>query len=138
MIIGCQMFFDGSLLRLIYPGGRVTCRVLVSYNDIPKLELNLSISISKQNLSRSIVGIPWSPSHDLPSILATSVSLAVFGSFWNPPDRSVLTSWALPTGLVAQPGSSRLGTLRVSYRQAPELFLISCHNLFNMLNRFWC
>ena len=38
--------FEGSLPRLIYPGGRVTCRVLVGYNDIPKLGLNLSISIS--------------------------------------------------------------------------------------------
>ena len=38
-----------------------------------------------------------------------------------PPDRSVLTSWALPTGLVAQPESSRLGTLRVSYRLLPAV-----------------
>ena len=81
MIIVVSDVFEGSLPRLIYPEGRVTCGVLVGYNDIPKLELNLSTSISKQNLSRSVVGIPWSPSHDLPSILATSVSLAVFGSF---------------------------------------------------------
>ena len=72
---------EGSLPRLIYPGDRVTCRVLVGYNDIPKLEQNLSVSLFKQSFPRSVVDIPWSPSYELPSTLSASVSLAVIWFF---------------------------------------------------------